>query len=569
MIMKRLLEYLICLSILYSCQDLDLYPLSETSSENWFTTEEEFELSVAKLYESYYWAHVNTVNLWWSTDDFSYRSILEPISAGIINGQTPIVNNVWNYSYQCIANANLLIDNSRQENLPIHDMNLRYYEANGRFARAVQYSRLIFLYGNVPFYTTGNLNVDEAFSLSRTSRDEILDSIYSDLDYAFNYLPLEFNEDEYQFATKGAAVAMKARIALYMEDYPVAAESARVCMNLGIYELHADYSTLFLSKTKDSQETIFRSAFSDKLNQLFPLRANSYVVRTAGGFGSATPSWDLLCSYLCTDGLPIDESPLFDPRKPFKNRDPRCGETIVEFDTEWLGYQYSCHPDTLKVLNHNTGELVDNTQNRVVTQFATYNGLALKKFIDEDWLDFRSDNDVIHIRYADVLLMYAEAKIELGEIDQSVLDAINRVRARAYGVHFSETTLYPAVNVTDQNELRKILRVERRMEFAVENDLRYNDLIRWKMAEKVLTRPDYGLLDPELLKEKIVDPGLWFFPETPSIDDDGHPDFSGLFEKGLIKQLSVRNFDPLKQYLWPIPSSEIQISNNITQNAGY
>src|SRR5690606_3482880 len=138
-----------------------------------------------------------------------------------------------------------------------------------------------------------------------------------------------------------------------------------------------------------------------------------------------------LCSYLCKDGLPIDESPLFDPRKPFKNRDPRCGATIVEFDTKWIGYQYSCHPDTLRALNHNTGELVDNTQNRVVTQFATYKGVALKKFMDEDWLDVRSEDDVIHIRYADILLMYAEAKIELGDIDQSVLDAINRVRARA------------------------------------------------------------------------------------------------------------------------------------------
>src|SRR5690606_13383679 len=140
--MKTFLGSLICLSLLFSCRDLDLVPLSETSSENWFTTEEEFELSLAKLYENKYWADRTILNLWWSTDDFSYRNILEPIPAGILNGQTPIVNTLWNNSYQCIANANLLIVNSQHNKSQLHEDILRNAEANGRFARAVQYSRL-------------------------------------------------------------------------------------------------------------------------------------------------------------------------------------------------------------------------------------------------------------------------------------------------------------------------------------------------------------------------------------------------------------------------------------------
>lgn len=566
--MKKIIIFSVCIFLLNACKKLDLFPLSEVSDTNWFKSEDELKLSISKLYETNFWAYgPYVVSGFWSTDDFSYRNILEPIPSGTINGQTLMVRNLWNYSYQCIVNANLILANISNVK-GIAEANLKKYAANARFARAAQYSRLIFLYGNVPYYTKP-LSIDEAFSLSRTDKKTILDSIYVDFNYAIENLPEKYNDNELKFATKGAALALKARIALYMEDYPIARDATKECINLGVYKLFPDYYTLFLSKSKNSEETIFSSAFSVGLNALFPLTARSYLTRTVGGFGSATPSWDLFCSYLCTDGLPIDESPLFDPHKPFKNRDPRCSATIVPFDEAFLGVQYSCHPDTLRVLNYITGKLISNTQNRAVTQFATYNGLSLKKFIDEDWLDYLADNDVILMRYADVLLMYAEAKIELGEIDNTVLNAINMVRSRAYGVDYTATSSYPFVTETDQVKLRKILRIERRMEFAWENDLRYNDLIRWRLAGKILTKPDYGLLDVAELKTKVVKPGLWFFPETPSVDEDGSPDFTSMYNKGLINLLSKRAFDISKQYLWPIPTTEILINKNLTQNPGY
>jgi hypothetical protein len=169
--------------------------------------------------------------------------------------------------------------------------------------------------------------------------------------------------------------------------------------------------------------------------------------------------------------------------------------------------------------------------------------------------------------------MYAEAKIELGEIDQSVRDAINKVRARAYGVDYSKTTSYPSVSATNQASLRKILRIERRMEFAfeggLETSLRYADIVRWRLAEKVLNKKVYGLLDLADLRNKVVKPGLWFFPETPSIDEDGVADFESMNNKGLIKLLATRVFDPSKHYLLPIPTKEILINSNLVQNSGY
>ena len=105
------------------------------------------------------------------------------------------------------------------------------------------------------------------------------------------------------------------------------------------------------------------------------------------------------------------------------------------------------------------------------------------------------------------------------------------------------------------------------MEFALEG-IRYMDIVRWRLAEKVLNLPVYGMLDPEELRQKVVGPGLWFFPQIPEIDDDGIADFSKMYEAGLIKQSVVRKFDATRQYLWPIPTPEV-LTSGLTQNPNY
>ena len=164
--------------------------------------------------------------------------------------------------------------------------------------------------------------------------------------------------------------------------------------------------------------------------------------------------------------------------------------------------------------------------------------------------------------------MYAEAKIELNDIDESVLNAMNQVRARAYGANVEAVTEYPAITSSAQTELRKLLRIERRMEFAFES-IRYMDIIRWKLAKKVLNIPNYGMLDVEALRANVVNAGLWFFPGTPEVDEDGVSDFAPMFNAGLIKLLGQRTFDATKQYLWPIPVKEILINDNLSQNPNY
>lgn len=579
--MKNRIKILITLPlvILFACNDLTLNPLSQGSSETWFTDESELSQSIVALYNVRYWNAVFTQNSYnirkygciWTdvfSDDWTNRNKLVAITNGTINGQTNFVGNTWKYAYECIANANQIIVNIDRAKENLTEERLKMYEANARFIRASQYAKLIFYYGDVPYYENV-LDIDEAFTTGRTPKGEILQHVYADFDYAINNLPIHYSNSELMFATKGAALAMKARTALYMGDYATTRDAAKACINLEEYSLYPDFSAQFLIKTGRTSETVFSMPRSVELGvTIDPNLARQPQSRSSGFTAYIAPSWELLCSFLCTDGLPIDESPLFNPRKPFENRDPRCTATIVEFGTEWLGFIYTPHPDTMKVLNVKTGIMQNNRDNKAVDRFASFNGLLWKKGLDEEWLTTPTAPDNVIIRYADVLLMYAEAKIELNDIDQSVLDAINDVRARAYKVDKNETSLYPAVTSTSQSELRKIVRIERRMELAFEG-LRYNDLIRWKLAEKSLTRPIYGLLDPTDLREKVVNQGLWFFSAVPEIDEDGVADFSALYNSGTIKLLANRSFDKSKQYLWPLPTSEILINDNLVQNPNY
>jgi hypothetical protein len=558
----KLYTYILLLGLLVTsaCTDLDINPLSEGSSENWYSNESEIVMGINGLYKSAFWSTPSESY----TDNWTQRNTLSDVTGGTINGESGSVISLWQNSYKAITRANTIIASLERAKDAIPEAKLKAYEAEARFVRAVQYGMLVAHYGDVVFYTNV-ISLDESFSLGRTDKNTILETVYSDFDFAIEHLPTSYGSSELKRATKGAAMAYKARIALYMNNWSLAKEAAKACIDLGEYELFADFGELFLSKTKNSDEEIMGLPRSVELGS--HIGTTNYISRTAGGWGYYDPSWDLFCSFYCTDGLPIDESPLFNPREPFKNRDPRCAYTLVEFQTEHLGYIYQPHPDSTQVLKVSTGSYVYNHDCRTNKFYASFNGLLWKKGVDEDWSDDKkAENTKILMRYADVLLMYAEAKIELNEIDQSVLDAMNSVRARAYKVDKTDAASYPMITTTSQDELRKIVRMERRMEFAWEGT-RYMDIIRWRIAENVLNKSVYGLVDDA--KERLADKDLWFYAGTPDIDEDGAVDFTEMYNGGFVKLLAVREFDASRQYLWPIPAKEILINENLTQNPGY
>lgn len=567
---RKSLYTLAMLSILLvaSCADLDLNPPSSASSGNWYSDIDEITISINDFYREYLY---ELELAWWTdrrTDDWAQREEIYEFVAGNVTSEWSASETFWQNSYKGISRVNRVLEaiDNLQKNGNSSDVVLTQLKAEALFFRAFFYSRLINTFGDVPFYTT-SVDLEDAWRMGRTDVQTILEQIYNDFDYAIANLPVENSSLGYKRVDRGAAMALKARTALYQEDWQTAEEAAKACMDLGVYSLYPDYGEYFMSKNYEC-ETIFMIPRSIELGHSSAVK--NFMPRTGGGNAVAQPSWELLAAYTCTDGLPIDESPLFDPHKPFKNRDPRCTYTIVEHGTVLNGYVFEPHPDSTTVMNYNAGKKVNNKDARnSKNPYCAYNCMQLRKGVCSEWTELlKNEMPIIIMRYADVLLMYAEAKIEQNEIDQSVLNTINDVRARAYKVGREQVDSYPAVRTTDQTELRRILRLERRMEFAWEGR-RFWDLKRWRWFEKAFACDYYGCLTASDLKKKIVDQKLWFWPETPVIDEDGFADFKPMADKGMIQMYVDRNFDP-KTYLWPIPNEDILISDGaLTQNPGY
>src|SRR5690606_22997032 len=244
------------------------------------------------------------------TDDWNQREYLYDWVAGSITGEWSDAKNTWTNTYKGIARANSLLSSLEHavDNIPEKRLNQLRGEAS--FFRACFYSYLVFLYGDVPL-VTDYITIDEAFATGRTDKAVVLEQIYKDFDVAIGYLPV--GSGEVHRATKGAAYAFKARIATWMLDYPTARDAAKGCMDLGVYSLHPDYYDLFQKSVTASPELIFSLLRSRELEGT-GLNAASFVTRTSGGTATAQPSWELFATYTCTDGLPVDESPLFDPQ---------------------------------------------------------------------------------------------------------------------------------------------------------------------------------------------------------------------------------------------------------------
>ncbi|MCF2494441.1 RagB/SusD family nutrient uptake outer membrane protein [Dyadobacter chenhuakuii] len=556
--MKKLI-YILLMTSVSACHTLDLNPLSEASTATFYSNQTELELAVNDLYRITFWGNDNEL---FSDNEWHRAQLTNAVIGGTMNADDVPVQTYWLNSYKAIARANSFLANKDKAAASTPAAILLRLEAEMRLIRAYQYARLITHFGDVPLMTEP-VTLDESYGIARTSQEEVLAFVFAELDFAVANLPVTYGAAEVKRLTKGPALAVKARTALHLGKWQIAKEASEAVMKLATYSLHDSYSQLFVKAGESSKELII-SIPRDEKQQVFGNTAyvQDNISRNAGGYGAQLPTRDLMDAYECVDGKLIDESPLYDPKMPFKNRDPRLNATIVEFNTQWLGYNYTPHPDSLTIFSVKENKKVPNKDTRAVAAFASFTGFLWKKGIDQTWPErLVEDNDAIIIRYAEMLLSYAEAKIELGEIDETVVNAINQVRARAYGVTVDKTTAYPAIKLSNAAALRQILRRERRVEFPREG-LRYMDLIRWKLAEKVLVKPVIGLPDPAAQNR-----AKWPFPGVTPIDADGIADYSGFGTD--VKVIAQRNFDKTRQYFWPIPAVERRVNPGITQNTGY
>ena len=603
---KFILVLCLVLSSLSSCEDavLNLTDPSSPVDTNFFTTEAELEIALGGVYESlaYIAGGVPFPQVLDHSTDLGFSrgnvSGTADVTQGSLSSTSGISNGFWRQFYIGVQRSNTLLNNMERAQEVTNVDRFNEIRAEALFLRAYFYSQLIELYGDVPLRTELITSLtDEDLVLPRTPKSEVVAKILEDLESVANILPA--TPSERGRASANAANALASRIALYNGMYDLAISKAQDVQDAGL-ALHPDYESLFTAASIDSEEVLLSINFADgtKTHGLSVRQGSRF-----GGWCQLVPLQQTIDTYETVNGLPIDEDPAFDPENPFENRDPRLKASIVTPGDVWTNHEIWQHSDSLgcwriengqrveRVFNPNSANpagvtITDNVMDPISGTFRTFNsgganrftsftGYFWKKFSDEPALKnelpvrpVNAEHPLILLRYGEVLLNYAEAKIESGNIDQSTLDAINMIRERGYA---DSGIPYPEVTTMDQGELRKIIRRERKVELANEGT-RLFDIRRWGIAEKVMNGTAVG--GPANGFSVIGgDLGL-----IPVIDDDGLVTYPGApieprAEKGnhSYRDLETRLFLPNRDYLWPIPQSEIDAAGDVEvkQNPNY
>lgn len=546
--MKKLLFIIFSISIVSCNKNLDKLPLDAPSSESFPTNKDELQTALVGCNNP----------LLQSFGENPFVQVFEMFSDNAANRDlTPdkmwgdpaagYISPIWNNLYVGISRCNFLLDNLDKARKNVDESVIQNVSAQTRFLRAYYYSLLTSFWGGVP-YVTRTLSLAEA-NVTKTSREQIVDSILAELTAIAPNLN-QTNQPNSMEISKGAAWALQSRMALYNGKWQAAIDAAQKVMNLESteYTLTSNYGDICKLAGNGSKELIFSVHWN--YNDIINTAPVSFKSRNGKGFNNRMPTQSLVDSYECIDGLAIDKSPLYDPTKPYANRDPRLNLTIAVSGSVFCGYVYETHKDSLTCWNYNVTPAVRIANQDAINPFASFSGFAWRKYVDPTEFDQANKSAInsVLIRYAEVLLNYAEAKIELNQIDASVYTAINKIRDRAH---------MPIITPgKTQAELRSIVRKERKVELAGEG-LRYFDIIRWKIAEKVLNGPCYGRIPKGLLAS------------APAIDENGTPDYTVVSNYNAMRVIQVRIFDPSKNYLWPIPFIELQTNKNLVQNPNY
>lgn len=442
--------------------------------------------------------------------------------------------------YTHIRKANIFIEKVGNSNLEEKWKEKRIAEA--RFLRAYFYSILWTNYGGVPIITDV-LNIgeqgDEVFR-SRNTAEETYQFIITELEAIEGSLPVSAEAGR---ISKGAVLTLKGWCELFwaspfynptkdLSRWSKAASTYKEVIELDAYQLFPEYNAQFMEENNWNAETIFAKAYLGGTS-LGASREGLQGTWIVGGqqlsWSGVDPSQELIDEYFMANGLAINAPGSgYDPQNPYANREKRFYESIVYDGSIWAGSEIIMKQG---VGSRNETDLASKNE-------STNTGYYLRKGLDPKYAingpHMQSSANYIIFRYAEVLLAYAEAQNEASGPDQSIYDAINEVRDRV--------ALPPLANGLTQEEMRKAIYQERRVELAFE-DKRYLDLIRLKLAETNLNGHMHAML---IEKEGSV----WKYKIIPATQGE-------------------MVFHPEKNYLWPIPQSARDRNTSLDQNPNY
>lgn len=514
---------MLVVAILSSCKKslLNKLPNDRLSSEIFWKTENDARLAANALYTD---LDGQNIFSWDALTEIAHTNQLANtqtfIELGTYDASNEKVFAEWSSAYRGIRAANYFLENV--DKVPTTNTALiDRLKGEARVLRAYQYIKLAGFFGDVPLITT-SIDLAQGSSVNRSPVEEIWNFIDTELEEAAAVLPATYAAVDKGRITKGAAWGLKARADLWAGRFQLAVAATR---NVTGYTLYPSYQNLFKYVGENNAEVILDKQFikDNYANSVFSLLAPFSQKNSQSLF---VPTRVMVDLYQMLNGKNItDPTSGYNPSTPYTQRDPRLGFSIL-LDGDMLPSGIVFRPAP----NSGAPDAIGATFVNSTT------GFNVEKYITtEDYANPANGGlNIILLRYAEILLTYAEAKIELNELDQSVADAINMVRNGRNDVKM------PSISLVSQDAMRQIVRRERTIELAFEGQ-HFFDIRRWKTAENVMVGPVYGM--------SYV---------------NGTGNLVTVTSAGINKA-----FDKNKHYLWPVPLNERNLNPNLSQNPNW
>lgn len=601
---KKFIYMAICLSAVLTGCSLDRFPLNGPSTGTFPASEEEALAGVLVSYK-------NLANSTQQYSPFPVRvmdmmSDIGTVRSGdkkyalLMNSTATSEHATVEYLYERIyktaGRIHLVLDNLDNLKGKIEDEETYWqFKAELICLRAYIYDLGCQHYGAIPFID--HCLTLEDYAYPRMPREEVTARLLNEMsDELIDHLPVAWDYATWGHARLGRAAAytLKARIALNWGHFEEAARCSKKAMELakGIYELteldctyYADHTVgepsvanLFgFEGEKNSKEWMWGVQFDILAASNTHAAAYTFSPRTHNGAIYFSPSQSMMDTFQCIDGKAITESQLYNPEKPWENRDPRLDLYCVRPQSRLMGIQFSTSSSDKKLLDYNSGNYVTNNDVPPANKYQYGpnqemgpGGYAWRKYADPHYYgaitgtSYEDELDVPIIRYAELLLIDAEANIEWtgGDLKRAE-DNINKIRARVN---------MPKVADTSREGLRSALRYERKVELCCEG-FRWFDLRRWGIAEKALNGPVYA---PSYTQDG-ANVGYVLPNAKPVIDEnwtvtyDENSTWDG--QSFNMRQLKyVMKYTKGKDELWPMPYTEMNTNPEIgfeNNNPGY
>lgn len=571
-----ILGLLVLAGLMMSCEKdyLERPPKDQVSAEFFFNTAKDLEVATNDFYTM-----LPTTGTY--TDDSSSDNIVPLTPADRVRGGriVPTKRGSGGWNWTRLRDINFFLENYRRVD---DEVAKAKYSGIARFFRAYFYYDKLVQFGDVPWYGEVLEAGDEGLYKPRDPRELVVDSIMADIDYAIENIPAEVQLNR---VTRYTALLLKARIAHFEGTFrkyhdlggheaflQEAIEASEKLMNSGAYSLstaggpESAYRELFARTDQDATETILARDFDKDLE-----RHNLGYLMTAPTMGGWGMTKDAVNSYLMADGSRFTDKEDYATREFYEemqNRDPRLTQTTAGPDFTVYG---EASPEPVDLNSSTTGY-------RII------------KALPEREMWGSSYFDVIIFRYAEALLIYAEAKAELGTLTQQDLDiSINLLRdrvdmpplelvaANANPDPYLEG-LYPNVDQGTNKGVILEIRRERRIELFNEG-LRWQDLMRWKEGKKV-EQPMLGIYFSSLGAHdfnKDGTPDVYLHEGNASGAPAGVTTLINILQRPLTNGTSG-NLDPFpnggffdesRDYFYPLPIEDLQLNKNLEQNPGW